>query len=207
MNAMEELNVQNRRFWWKWMERFKYRVGQEDLGVVTLFWIRRRSSSASGAWTTYFSFPRKILRMLCGYFVQFEGCVAYPLQIITAIVSGSKWSCLLLRIELQDALSEVTKIYLLLKWKVFVDDITALLMVKEKKSLKRQKSDEKVTRGYGGKRVSNCRSVRMERKERVEMIASCDYLEDELRQYSNEEGVTMTGSGETLEVDLRTQIK
>ena len=36
MNAMEELSAQSRRFWWKWMEGFKYRVGQEDLGAVAL---------------------------------------------------------------------------------------------------------------------------------------------------------------------------
>ena len=36
--------------------------------------------------------------------VQFEGCVADPLQTITAILSGSKWGCLLRRIVLQDAL-------------------------------------------------------------------------------------------------------
>ena len=61
---------------------------------------------------THFSFPRKVSRVLCGYFehqrpVQFEGCVAEPLRTITAILPGSKWSCLLLRIVLQDALSEV----------------------------------------------------------------------------------------------------
>ena len=42
---------------------------------------------------------------------QFEGCVAEPLQTITAILPGSMWSCLLLRSVLQDASSEVTKIY------------------------------------------------------------------------------------------------
>ena len=77
--------------------------------------------------------PKKVLPVVCGYFehqkrVQFEGCVAEPLQTITAILPGSKWSCLLLRIVLQDALGEVTHIYLPLKWRVFVDDITALLM-------------------------------------------------------------------------------
>ena len=66
------------------------------------------------AWATHFCFPKKILRVLCGYFehqrrVQFEGCAAGPLQTITAILPGSKWSCSLLRIVLQDALSEVTK--------------------------------------------------------------------------------------------------
>ena len=57
---------------------------------------------------THLSFPRKILRVLCGYFehqrrLQFEGCVAEPLRTIMAIVPGSKWSCLLLRIVLQDS--------------------------------------------------------------------------------------------------------
>ena len=85
------------------------------------------------AWATHFSFPRKILRVLCGYFehqrrVQFEGCVGEPLTTITAILPGSKWSCLLLRIMLRDGLSEVTKVYPPHELRVFVDDITALLM-------------------------------------------------------------------------------
>ena len=42
------------------------------------------------AWATHFNVPGKIVRVLCGYFeherrVQFEGCVAEPLQTITAI--------------------------------------------------------------------------------------------------------------------------
>ena len=83
-------------------------------------------------WATHFEFSRKILRVLRGYFehqrrVQFEGCVAEPFQTITAILLGSKWSCLLLRIVLQDALSEVTKIYPSLILRVFVDDITAFM--------------------------------------------------------------------------------
>ena len=89
------------------------------------------------AWATHFSFPRKILRVLCGYFehqrrVQFEGCAAEPLQTISATLPGSKWSCLFLRIVLQNALSEVTKIYPPLKLRVFVDDITALLKGKNR---------------------------------------------------------------------------
>ena len=62
--------------------------------------------------------------------MQFEGCVAEPLQTITVILPGSKWSCLLLRLVLQDALSEVIQIYPPLKLRVFADDITALLMGK-----------------------------------------------------------------------------
>ena len=75
--------------------------------------------------------------MPCGYFehqrrVQFVGCVAEPLQTITAILPGSKWSCLLQRIVLQDALSEVAKINPPLELRVFVDEITTLLMEKNK---------------------------------------------------------------------------
>ena len=59
--------------------------------------------------------------------MQFRGSAAEPLTTITAILPGSKWSCLLLRIVLQDALSEVTKIYPSRKLRVFEDDITALV--------------------------------------------------------------------------------
>ena len=50
--------------------------------------------------------------------------MAEPLKTITAILPGSKWSCLLLRTVLQDAVSEVTKIFPLLKLRVFVDHTT-----------------------------------------------------------------------------------
>ena len=59
--------------------------------------------------------------------MEFQGCAAEPLKAITAILPGSKWSCLL-----QDALSDVTKTYPPPKLRVFVDDITALLMEKNK---------------------------------------------------------------------------
>ena len=80
---------------------------------------------------------RYLHNILCGYFehrrrVQFEGCAAEPLTTIAAILPGSKWSCLLLRIVLQDALSEVTTIYPPLKSRVYVDDITALVKRKDK---------------------------------------------------------------------------
>ena len=39
------------------------------------------------------------------------------------------------------------------------------------------------------------------------MIASCGFLEDELRPCSKEEGVTLSDSVETLAVDLRTRVK
>ena len=102
------------------METFKYRAGEEDLGAVALV----LDSLWCGPGRRIFSFPRNILQVLCGYFehqrrFQFEGCVAEPLQTITAFLPGSKWSCLLLRIVLQDALSEVTKFHPPLKLKFF----------------------------------------------------------------------------------------
>ena len=61
-----------------------------------------------------------------------ERCAAEPLSTITAILPGSKWSCPLSRIVLQDALHEVTKIDPPLKLRVFVDDITALVKGRKK---------------------------------------------------------------------------
>ena len=48
-------------------------------------------------------------------------------QLLTAILFGSKFSCLLLRIVLQDVLCEVMKVSPLLKLKIFVDGITAFM--------------------------------------------------------------------------------
>ena len=39
------------------------------------------------------------------------------------------------------------------------------------------------------------------------MIASCGFLENELRQVSEEEGVTLADIVETLGVDLRTRVR
>ena len=110
------------------------------------------------AWATHFCFPRKILRVLCGYFehqrrVQFEGCAAEPLTTITAILPGSEWSCLLLRIVLQDALGEVTKICPSSKLRVFVDDTTVFVKGRNKEVAEMaKKGDEKVERRSGEKR-------------------------------------------------------
>ena len=100
---------------------FKFRAGEDDQGAVALVLdltkaLERVSIPVVWAWAAQFSFPRKILRVLCRYFeyhrrVQSEGYVAEPLRTITAILPGSKWSCLLLRSVLQDALREVTDIY------------------------------------------------------------------------------------------------
>ena len=54
------------------------------------------------------------------------------------------------------------------------------------------------------KRAQRGQSLKMERNK---MLASCGFQEDELRQCSKEEGVTMVDSVETLGVDLRTSVK
>ena len=71
---------------------------KEDQGAVALVQDLAKASSVSAS--RWFGAGRrvsvrKILRLLCGYFeherpVQFEGCVAEPLQTITAILPGSK---------------------------------------------------------------------------------------------------------------------
>ena len=113
------------------MERFNGKAREEDQEASALVLdpakaFERVSLLVVWAWATHFEHQRR---------VQFEGCAAEPLQTITAILPGSKWSCLLLRIVLQDALSEVTKtdsLLLPLKLRVFVVDLTALLKGKNK---------------------------------------------------------------------------
>ena len=145
------------------MERFDGRAKAEDQGAVALVLdlakaYERVSLPVVWAWATHFCFPRKILRVLCGYFehqrrVQFEGCVAEPLQTVTAIFPGSKWSCLLFRSVLQDALSEVTKIFPpLMKLRVFSDDITAIVKGRNKEVAEMAKNDEKAEGGSGEER-------------------------------------------------------
>ena len=174
--------------------------------------IRASQPSSGLGWATHFSFRRKILRVLCGYFehqrrVQFEGCAAEPLTTITAILPGSKWSCLLLRVVLQDALTDVTIIYPSLKLRVFVDDITALVKGKNKevtemaKKVMKKLKEEVEKKGLKLSVTENCKEGKSK------MIASCGFLENELSQFSKEEGVTLAESVETLGVDLSTRVK
>ena len=132
------------------MERSNGKAKEEDQGALALVLdlakaFQRVSLPVVWTWATHFSLPRKILQVLCGYLehqrrVQFEGCAAEPLTAITAILPGSKWSCLL-----QDALSDVTKTYPPPKLMFFVDDITALLMGRTRQWLKWQKKgDEEI---------------------------------------------------------------
>ena len=89
------------------MERFDYRAGEHNPGAITLVLDLATNCVGLGAHCNSLT---KILRVLRGYFehkmrVQFEGCVAEPLQTITALLPESQWSCLLLRSVLQVARS------------------------------------------------------------------------------------------------------
>ena len=94
-----------------------------------------------------------------------------------------------------------------LKLWVFVDDITALLMGKNKVVAEMSKEgDEEFVEEVERKGLKL--SVTEDGKEgKSKMIESFGFLENELRQFSREEGVTMADSVETLGVDLRTRVK
>ena len=99
--------------------------------------------------------------------------------------TGSKWSCLLLRIVLRDALSEVTKIHPLLKLMVFVDDITALVKGRNREVAEKGKEvDEEIERRGREERAQIVSDRRWEGKSK--MIASCGFMEEELHQCSKE---------------------
>ena len=88
-----------------------------------------------------------------------------------------------------------------------MDDITVLLKRKNKvvvdmaKKVMKKLKDEVERKGLD-------LSVTEDGKEgKSKMIASCGFLENELRHLSREEGVTMADSVDSLGVDLRTRVK
>ena len=87
-----------------------------------------------------------------------------------------------------------------------MDDITALLRRKNKVMSEMAKKVMKILKEVERKGLKL--SVTEDGKEgKSKMIASCGFLEDELRQFSREEGVTMADSVDSLGVDLRTRVK
>ena len=135
--------------------------------------------------------------------VQFEGCVAEPLKTTTAILPGSKSSCLLLRVALQDALSEVTKIYPLLKLRVFVDDITALKGVNREVAEAAKKVTKKLKEELEKKSLK-LSVTENGKKGKSKMIASCGFLEDELRRIHR---VALDWLFDRINLDPKIQIK
>ena len=94
------------KYCWKWRDLMEEQKQRIKVAVALVLdrakAFERASLLVVWAWATHFCFQRKILRVLCEYFehqrrMQFEGCSAEPLMTITAILPGSKWSCLRLR--------------------------------------------------------------------------------------------------------------
>ena len=55
--------------------------------------------------------------------------------------------------------------------------------------------------------ASDCQSRKNGEEGKSKVVASCGFLENELRQFSREEGVTVANSVETLGVDFRARVK
>ena len=161
------------------IKRFNCRAGEEDLGAVALVLdlakaFERASLRVVRAWATHFGFPRKVLRVLCAATLSTRGeCNSLdvwrsrsgPSRLSCQGQSGVACFCVLCckthSVRLQ-------KINPSLKLRVFVDDITALLMVKNKevaemakKKVMKKLKDEVEKKGL------KCRSLRTERKERA----------------------------------------
>ena len=104
-------------------------------------------------------------------------CAAEPLRTIAAILPGSKWSWLLLRTVLQNALSEVTKIYAPLKLRVFVDDITALVKGRNKEVAETAKKVMKNLKEEVEKKGVKLSVTENGKEGKSKMIASCGSIQ------------------------------
>ena len=98
---------------------------------------------------------------------------------------------------LQDALGEVTIFYHPLKLRVFVDDITALLRGKNKVVVEMTKKVMKKFKEEVERKGLKLSVTEDGKDRKSKMIVSCGLLENELRQFSREEGVTLADSVET----------
>ena len=88
-----------------------------------------------------------------------------------------------------------------------MDDITALVRGRNKEVSQMGKKMVKRPREEVEKRGLKLSVYENGKEGKSKMIASCGFLEEELRQCSKEEGVTMADSVETRGVDLRTRVK
>ena len=76
----------------------------------------------------WFGFPQQVLGILCGHVGHqgrsaFENCVAKPSQNITVIQPGSRWSMLLTRNVMQEAMTVLFTLYPEERERAYVDDI------------------------------------------------------------------------------------
>ena len=130
------------------------------------------------------------------------------LQTITAVLPDSTWSCLLLRIVLQDAWSEVTQILSASEIEVFfVDDVTAFLNWRNKELVEMA---EKVLNKL--KREIEAKGFKLsitegEKEGKSKAITSCTFLEERFQECSKTDGFVLETSVETQGVDLRTRTR
>ena len=87
-----------------------------------------------------------------------------------------------------------------------MDDITAFVRRRNKVVVEMAKKVTKKLKEEIEKKGLKLSVTENGKAGKSKMIASCGFLEDELRQCSKE-GVTMADSVETLGVDLRTRVK
>ena len=168
------------------MARFDHRTGEMDQGAITpvpdlVQAFERVSLPVVWAWATFFNFPKKILRVFCPEFenwlrVQFEGCVAEPLQTVTAILLGSKLSFMLLRIVVQDAWSEVAKVYQPTTLKVIVDDITAIMETAKQGTAMRWRQNVGGVKNGSGREGFEAVDHGRRKGGKSKVIARCSYL-------------------------------
>ena len=91
------------------MERFGYETGATQQGLDLAMAFAKVSVPVVWSWAVHLHVPKRILRMLCGYFlhqrgVQFEGCFAKPPGHLAGINVE-------LCHKMQDALSEVLRVF------------------------------------------------------------------------------------------------
>ena len=90
---------------------------------------------------------------------------------------------------------------------VFVDDITALLVGKNKEVAEMAKEgDEEIFKEEVERKGLKLSITEKVKEGKSNMIASCGYLDEKLRECSKE-GMTMADDVETLGVDLRARVK
>ena len=88
---------------------------------------RKCNTQLYGIGVMYFKFPILLLRMLCGYFahqrrISFECCTSALAQTYTAVLPGTKFGVVLLRLVLQDALWAVFDVYPEVRIESYVDE-------------------------------------------------------------------------------------
>ena len=88
-----------------------------------------------------------------------------------------------------------------------MDDMTALLMGTNKVVAEMARKVMKKLMEEVERKMLKLSVTEDGKEGKSKMIASCGFLESELRQFSREEGVTMADSVDTLGVELRTRVK